>query len=61
VNSIDYATFRTTIYKARKEHQCSMCRHVIAVGERYTVYVGLSDYQFSVLKLCKNCEGIFNG
>lgn len=43
------------IREARKEHKCCECARVIPKGEKYEVFEGSWDGEFSTYKTCIDC------
>lgn len=51
-----FATIRKSEHLARKDHgPCSFCFEPIRTGQRYVVYVGMINFQFSMLKNHRHC------
>ena len=48
-------TLRQDIRTARKQHKCGECQNPILAGEKYEVYVGVFDGDFSQHKTCSDC------
>jgi hypothetical protein len=44
------------VNKARKEHRCSCCRRIIAVGESYLAHFSIFEHEACHEKLCADCE-----
>ncbi|RLI66868.1 MAG: hypothetical protein DRO67_00400 [Candidatus Asgardarchaeum californiense] len=44
--------------KARKEHKCTECRRVIAIGEEYFREVTSYENSISTYKTCEDCYSI---
>lgn len=53
-------TLHVTNPKARKQHQCSCCNRVIAVGETYERQDNVFDGQRYAYLLCAHCRAITN-
>lgn len=46
-----FVSIRVSEHHAQKQHgACCFCARPIHPGQRYTVYVGMIDFQFSMLK-----------
>src|SRR6478736_3941236 len=44
--------------KARKQHRCRECRHVIQPGQVYTHHSALYDGHISTHKTCAKCDRV---
>ena len=42
--------------KARKEHRCSCCRGLIAVGDKYIAHWSVYEHETYTGKLCQTCR-----